>query len=37
MTPYLRFTSNYVHAFLDDPALGASDADIFGMRIGYDF
>jgi phosphate-selective porin OprO/OprP len=37
LTPYLRFTSNYIHAFLDDPTLGDSDADIMAMRIGYDF
>jgi hypothetical protein len=29
--------SNYVHAFLDDPTLGDSDADILGLRVSYDY
>jgi phosphate-selective porin OprO/OprP len=37
LTPYLRASSNYIHAFLDDPTIGESDADILGMRINYDF
>jgi phosphate-selective porin OprO/OprP len=37
MTPYMRFTTNYIHAFLDDPVLGDSDADILGFRLNYDF
>lgn len=37
MTNYLRFTSNYIHAFLDNPNFGNSGTDIFGMRIQYDF
>jgi phosphate-selective porin OprO/OprP len=37
LTPYLRYTANYVHAFVNDAAGVKSDADIFGMRMGYDF
>jgi phosphate-selective porin OprO/OprP len=37
MTPHLRFTSNYVHAFLDDSIIGRSDTGIYAMRIGYEF
>lgn len=37
LTPQLRFTSNYIHAFLDDPVIGRSNTDIFAMRIGYEF
>jgi phosphate-selective porin OprO/OprP len=37
MTPYLRLMTNYIHAFLDDPTIGESDADILGARIQYDF
>lgn len=37
LTPYMRVMSNYVHPFLNDPTIGDSDADIFGMRIQYDF
>ncbi len=37
LTPYLRFTSNWVHAFLDDPTVGGSQTDIFAMRLGYEF
>jgi phosphate-selective porin OprO/OprP len=37
LTPYLRYTANYVHAFVDDAAGVSSDADIFGMRLGYEF
>lgn len=37
LTPYLRFTSNYIHAFLDDSNGLASGTDIFAMRLGYEF
>jgi phosphate-selective porin OprO/OprP len=37
MTPYLRFTTNYVHAFVDPAAATRSGADVFGMRLGYEF
>jgi phosphate-selective porin OprO/OprP len=37
LTPYLRYTANYVHAFVTDPAAIKSNADIFGMRLGYEF
>jgi phosphate-selective porin OprO/OprP len=37
LTPFLRVSSNYIHAFLDDPTVGDSDADILGMRVQYDF
>lgn len=37
MTPQLRFTSNYVHAFLDDPVIGESNTGVYAMRIGYEF
>jgi phosphate-selective porin OprO/OprP len=37
LTPYLRYTANYVHAFVTDPAAVKSNADIFGMRLGYEF
>jgi phosphate-selective porin OprO/OprP len=37
MTQHMRVTANYIHAFLDDPVLGESNADIFGIRFNYDF
>lgn len=37
MNPYLKTQFNWVHAFLDDPALGNSEADLFGVRMNYDF
>jgi phosphate-selective porin OprO/OprP len=37
LTPYLRYTANYIHAFVTDPAAVKSNADIFGMRVGYEF
>ena len=37
LTPYMRFTSNYVHAFLNPAAASHTGADIFGMRMQYDF
>jgi hypothetical protein len=37
MTTYLRFTSNYIHAFLDNPTQGNSGTDIFAMRFSTIF
>lgn len=37
LTPYTKFTMNYIHAFLDPAAASRSGADIFGMRFHYDF
>lgn len=37
LTPYLRFTSNYVRAMPDHPVDGRSNADIFGSRVGFEF
>jgi len=39
LNPYLRVTTNWVHAFVRSaPGDGPpSDADIFGLRVGYDF
>ncbi len=37
LNPYLRFTTNYIHAFVENPAGVDSGCDIFAMRIGFDF
>jgi phosphate-selective porin OprO/OprP len=37
LNPFLHVSFNYVHAFLDDPTTGDSGADIFGLRVNYDF
>jgi phosphate-selective porin OprO/OprP len=37
LTPYLKFTSNYIHAMPRDQAGVDSEADIFAMRMGYEF
>lgn len=37
LSPYLRFTSNYIHAMPRDQAGVDSEADIFAMRMGYEF
>jgi phosphate-selective porin OprO/OprP len=37
MTPYLRITSNYIRAILDNPVHGRSYADVYAVRVGYDF
>lgn len=37
LTPYMRLQSNYIHAFLDPATAGRTGADIFGMRMQYDF
>ena len=37
MNPYVRMTANYVRAF-QSPARGTDGtADIFGIRMGYEF
>lgn len=37
LNPWMRAQFDYIHAFLDDPASGESGADLFGMRVNYDF
>ncbi|MGC3972433.1 MAG: porin [Pirellulales bacterium] len=37
LTPYMRMTANYIHAFLDPATGGNVGADIFGTRMQYDF
>jgi phosphate-selective porin OprO/OprP len=37
LTPHLKFTSNYIHAMPRDQAGVDSEADIFAMRMGYEF
>ncbi|MGL4511742.1 MAG: porin [Lacipirellulaceae bacterium] len=37
MTPYLRWTANWVHSTTDRAPGGESGADLFGMRVGYEF
>jgi phosphate-selective porin OprO/OprP len=37
LSPYLRYTTNYVHAFVHDSAGIDSETDIFAMRVGYEF
>lgn len=37
LTPHMRFTTNYIHAFPRDSAGVDSNADIFAMRMGYEF
>ena len=37
LNPYMRVTSNYIHAFLDDSNGLESGTDIFAMRLGYEF
>ena len=37
LTPYMKFTSNYIHAMPRDQAGVDSEADIFAMRMGYEF
>jgi phosphate-selective porin OprO/OprP len=34
---FTKFQFNYIHAFLDDPQLGGSDADIYALRGQIDF
>ena len=37
LNPYTKFQLNYIHAFLDSPINGKSDADIFALRAQIDF
>ncbi len=37
LNPYLRVTTNYIHAFANDPTVGGSGTNIFAMRFGFDF
>jgi phosphate-selective porin OprO/OprP len=37
LNPYTRVSFNYIHAMLDDPILGASQANCFGVRFQVDF
>jgi phosphate-selective porin OprO and OprP len=37
LNPHLRVTTNYVHAFLDNPQKGHSGTDIYAMRVGFEF
>lgn len=37
LNPYLRVTTNYIHAFADRAPVGNSDTDIVAMRVGYEF
>ncbi|NQV26422.1 MAG: porin [Rhodopirellula sp.] len=34
---HTKFQLNYIHAYLDDPTLGNSNADIFALRAQIDF
>ncbi|QDT04557.1 Porin P precursor [Rubripirellula lacrimiformis] len=37
MNPFTKFQFNYIHAMLDSPAYGSSNADIVAMRAQLDF
>lgn len=37
LNPFMRVTTNYVHAFSDITGGSDPQTDIFGMRFGYDF
>ncbi len=37
LNPYTKFQFNYIHAMLDSPINGESDADIYAMRAQVDF
>ena len=37
LTPYLRWTGNWVHSLVDRAPTGESGADLFGMRVSYEF
>jgi phosphate-selective porin OprO/OprP len=37
LNPYLRVTSNYIHAFANHPTGGKSATDIYAMRVGFAF
>jgi phosphate-selective porin OprO/OprP len=36
-TPYIRTKFNYIRAFLDDPTVGRSATNIYGMRMDFEF
>lgn len=37
LNPYTKLVFNWVHAFVDDPALGMNNTDLFGLRAQVDF
>jgi phosphate-selective porin OprO and OprP len=37
LNPYTRVQWNYIRPLLDDPQFGQSTADIYAMRVGFDF
>ena len=37
LNPFTKLQLNYIHAFLDNPTFGKSDADIVAMRAQIDF
>jgi phosphate-selective porin OprO/OprP len=37
LNPYTKLTFNYIHAFLDRPPAGASNADVYAVRAQVDF
>jgi phosphate-selective porin OprO and OprP len=37
LNPYTRVQWNYIRPLLDDPQFGSSTADIYAMRVGFDF
>jgi phosphate-selective porin OprO/OprP len=37
LNPYTRFMWNYIHPILDKPGFGTSTADVFAMRMQFDF
>jgi phosphate-selective porin OprO/OprP len=37
LNSYTRMKFNYIRAFLDDPSVGRSKTDAFGMRFDFDF
>ena len=37
MNPYLRVTANYIHAAPQADKVNPGRANIYGLRMGYDF
>ncbi|MGL6094833.1 MAG: porin, partial [Fimbriiglobus sp.] len=37
LNPFLRVTANYIRAFLAPATAADGTADVFGVRVGYDF
>jgi phosphate-selective porin OprO/OprP len=37
LNPYTRIMWNYIHPILDKPTFGTSTADIYAMRVQFDF